>query len=197
MKKRDRNVLIALAVLAVIFLFIAFCIKFDFLFSGIDKKISNFFSFHQSDSGIKIMKSFSFLASLYFLPIFSVIVAAFFYFNKMAKTALFYLLNVIFGSVLGEGIKSFFGRVRPVNPFESDFSFPSTHSLMAVVAYCSLAYIFRNKNRKISYALLVLPLMIGFSRIYLNVHWLSDVIAGFVFGILLVIFFVWLFFDAE
>ncbi|MEK6893556.1 MAG: phosphatase PAP2 family protein [Nanoarchaeota archaeon] len=193
MKKRDRNFLIAIIVLAAIFIFIAFCIKFDFLFSGIDKKLSSFFFLHQSDIGIKIMKSFSFLASLYFLPIFSAIIAAFFYFNRMGKMALFYLFNVVFGAVIGEGIKSFFGRARPLNPFENNPSFPSTHSLMAVVVYCSFAWIFWNKNRRISYIFLVLPLIIGFSRIYLNVHWLSDVLGGFVFGILLVISFVWLF----
>jgi undecaprenyl-diphosphatase len=196
MEKRDKDILIALVVLAACFIFIAFSIKFNFLFDGVDKKISSFFFFHQSDIGIKIMQTFSFLASLYFLPIFLIFIVVFFYFNKMSKTALFYLCNVIFGFVIGEAIKSIYGRMRPLNPFENDFAFPSMHSLMAVVVYASLAYIFWDKKREISYLFLILSIIIGFSRIYLNVHWFSDVLGSFVFGILIVIFFIWIFFGS-
>jgi undecaprenyl-diphosphatase len=69
-------------------------------------------------------------------------------------------------------------------------SFPSGHALMSVTFYGLLIYIvFKNvANKSLRWTLisllLVLILTIGFSRIYLRVHYASDVIAGFCVGLL-------------
>jgi len=94
-------------------------------------------------------------------------------------------------------LKNFFERPRPNNLRiieETGFSFPSGHSMASMAFYGYLAYlIFKNvKNKKIRNVLCVLLgmiiFLIGFSRIYLGVHYASDVIAGFCFSMAYLIF---------
>ena len=93
-------------------------------------------------------------------------------------------------------LKLMFMRQRPVDPllYEADgYSFPSGHAVMSVAFYGVLIYIcsitIQSKAmRWIVYVMLsLLILCIGFSRIYLRVHYASDVIAGLIIGL------VWLF----
>jgi undecaprenyl-diphosphatase len=83
-------------------------------------------------------------------------------------------------------------RGRPLNAIyaESTYSFPSGHSTLAIVLYGFIFYYFwkRRKTRigkSVVLALgLVLILGIGFSRIYLGVHYFSDVLGGYLLGLI-------------
>ncbi len=88
-------------------------------------------------------------------------------------------------------LKQLFQRKRPLSPLlkaAKGLSFPSGHAIMAVTFYGLLIYILQhtievNWIRAISTALLVvLILLIGFSRVYLRVHYASDVLGGFIIG---------------
>lgn len=105
--------------------------------------------------------------------------------------ALWYLALTLVSIVgLGLGLKLLIQRPRPDELFRvievASSSFPSGHSLSAVVVYGGLAYIlgkFYVNKKKIFLGLgLGLSLLIGFSRLYLGVHYLSDVIAGLALG---------------
>jgi undecaprenyl-diphosphatase len=98
------------------------------------------------------------------------------------------------------GLKHLFDRNRPLIPLLEEargLSFPSGHALMSVTFYGLLIYIvfkgFKNKPLKwtLISMLLALILIIGFSRIYLRVHYASDVIAGFCVGLLWLVICVW------
>jgi len=103
---------------------------------------------------------------------------------------LFNLINLT-GIFLMQLLKPVFGRERPPLPWLGDasgFSFPSGHTLMATVFYGFLSYwAFRNKGiagRGFWVAGLgCLPVLIGFSRVYLGVHYASDVLAGWAAGV--------------
>lgn len=99
--------------------------------------------------------------------------------------------------LLNIGLKSFFERPRPDNLRiieETGFSFPSGHSMASMAFYGYLIYlIFTNvKNKKLRNILCILlgtlVLLIGLSRIYLGVHYTSDVIAGLCFSMAYLIF---------
>ena len=99
------------------------------------------------------------------------------------------LLAVIGTQILTLGLKLGFERERPFFPdplaTESSYSFPSGHSSMSLALYGTLGFIVarhaptRQRQLAALAGATVLVLMIGFSRLYLGVHYLSDVIAGF------------------
>jgi membrane-associated phospholipid phosphatase len=90
---------------------------------------------------------------------------------------------------LNESLKNTFRRVRPQlpNPWmvEPGWSFPSGHAMGSLVVYGMLAYFLSlmTTNRSLRYCIIVftitLVVIIGFSRIYLGVHYFSDVVAGY------------------
>ena len=96
-------------------------------------------------------------------------------------------------------IKQIFQRPRPINTRiidESGYSFPSGHSMVSMAFYGYLIYLIhkniKNKYVKVALTLLlsILIISIGISRIYLGVHYTSDVIAGFLVAIAYLIIFV-------
>lgn len=97
-------------------------------------------------------------------------------------------------------LKNLFGRQRPLIPLLEEargLSFPSGHALMSVTFYGLLIYIVYHlwkhpvaKWSMITF-LVFLIIIIGFSRIYLRVHYTSDVLAGFAAGFLWLVLSLW------
>jgi undecaprenyl-diphosphatase len=95
------------------------------------------------------------------------------------------------GEMLNMELKEYIKRTRP--PYHeanaTGYSFPSGHSMAALIAYGMLAYILirlipHRKTRGVMVtSLAALVLLIGFSRVFLGAHWLSDVVGGFAAGI--------------
>ncbi|HKO80981.1 MAG TPA: phosphatase PAP2 family protein, partial [Chitinophagaceae bacterium] len=107
----------------------------------------------------------------------------------ITSTAVMFLLKIILQ------------RERPLVPLISKvhgYSFPSGHSFSSMVFFGMLAYIiYRNVNHKVLKWILVVScflfaILIGFSRIYLKLHYASDVIAGFCLGIIWLLLAKWL-----
>lgn len=98
------------------------------------------------------------------------------------------------GHLLNQFLKALFARERPffLEPLAiaTNYSFPSGHAMAGIACYGLLAYILylRVENRWMRIGILsftfLLVILIGFSRLYLGVHFLSDVLAGFAAGAL-------------
>lgn len=107
---------------------------------------------------------------------------------KNKKVGLLISANLIIITILNQALKIIVQRPRPteyriIN--EAGYSFPSGHSMVSMAFYGFLIYlIYKNiKNKYLKISLIVilslLIVMIGISRIYLGVHYTSDVCAGF------------------
>ena len=116
-----------------------------------------------------------------------------FYFNKQKITALRLALSMVLISGIGNHLlKLFFHRARPtILPHmvsEHSFSFPSGHSTASTLLYGTLIFVmplfFKEKTPRLIAQILVglLIFSIVVSRIYLGVHYPSDVLAGTLFG---------------
>lgn len=95
------------------------------------------------------------------------------------------------GGAVVLGLKAFFARARPTESLidVGGYAFPSGHAFTAMVFFGYLIYLshrhFRSSVAQVlttifSFSMIML---IGLSRVYLNVHWLTDVMGGFVAGI--------------
>ena len=111
--------------------------------------------------------------------------------RRLPRLALFVVITAAGSSVLNSVVKSSVHRLRPVvtDPVAhaGGLSFPSGHAQAAIVGYSVLLLVFlpvmHGAWRKAGIALAVfMVLAIGFSRIALGVHYLSDVLGGFVLG---------------
>lgn len=122
--------------------------------------------------------------------LFPIIVVALFLF-KLKRQSIFFLIAGSGGLVLLTVFKRVFERARPPYPLlgpEVGFSFPSGHATFSFIFYGAIAYLFwiskLPKSLRITMItlLLLMSFAIGISRIYLRVHFPSDVIAGFALG---------------
>jgi undecaprenyl-diphosphatase len=106
--------------------------------------------------------------------------------------ALYAVLSVGSGALVSHFFKGFYGRPRPDLVDHLDVvhtaSFPSGHAMMSTVAYLTLAALvvhFFEDLRVRAYVLaaaLFISVIVGISRVYLGVHWPSDVAAGWALG---------------
>jgi membrane-associated phospholipid phosphatase len=146
---------------------------------------------HATPGLTRLMMGFSFLGSAATVSVLGVVLlSAFLYFRQVRLAALLGI-TMIGMAALDFVLKLAFHRPRPVaffGPSPSSYSFPSGHSFGALCFYGVLAGIFaarvHGKAAKsfIWIVAAVLIAMIGLSRIYLGVHYPSDVIAGYCAG---------------
>lgn len=118
---------------------------------------------------------------------------------KNRRISAYIALNLVLVFLLNRILKLIIGRPRPSVlrlVVEDGYSFPSGHSMVSMGFYGFLIYLIwvNIKNKKIKYPLVVflslLILFIGISRIYLGVHYFTDVIGGFIIAILYLIIFI-------
>lgn len=138
-----------------------------------------------------VMKRVSFFASAGFLlvaPPLVVLVLSFF--PSWRWLALKLLLVTFSTSVLNQLMKRYFERPRPAFAMlhQSGLSFPSGHAMIGAAFYGLLIYMVWQKAPVMAWRwtltllLTLLVLLIGFSRIYLKVHYATDVLAGYATG---------------
>ena len=120
----------------------------------------------------------------------------------VSKKKFYYSFLLVSSLAVGQAVKSLVKliimRTRPENALihVEGFSFPSGHATTAIIFFSLIIYFFKDdikkkflKNLFIAANVLMI-LLIGFSRVYLGVHWASDVIGGFCLGLGLVVVFI-------
>lgn len=137
-------------------------------------------------------RDFTALGGVSVLTLITLVAVAFLGLQGKRRAALFVLLAVIGGLVLSSLLKIGFDRPRPElvphGTMVNTASFPSGHSMMSAVAYLTLGALLARvqPKRRLKVFLMsvacLLTLVVGVSRVYLGVHWPTDVLAGWAAG---------------
>jgi undecaprenyl-diphosphatase len=140
----------------------------------------------------ELMRDVTALGSTGVLTFITLAVAAFLALDRKSHAALFVVAAISGGMLLSTLLKIGFDRPRPdLVPHGAmvyTASFPSGHSMLAAVVYLTLgALLARVQPRRVLklYLLglaILLTVAVGFSRVYLGVHWPTDVLAGWAVG---------------
>lgn len=209
-KKRFASLaLLSVELVVVLLLFIFALIIFSILAYGVLKLGNDHFdhavfdkvSSLESPSMTRFMQFVTFLGNHKFLIPANLILIAYFLFIRRHRWYSIKIPVIAIGGVsLMFLLKNIFDRPRPLIPLlepVKGLSFPSGHALMSMSFYGLLIFIIWENvyNRKLKWtltvALLILILLIGFTRIYLRLHYFSDVIAGFAAGIIWLSLSIW------
>jgi membrane-associated phospholipid phosphatase len=158
----------------------------------VDQSSFDFLSTHVITDGLtRIMKVTTYFASATFLQIAYSVLFILYLIIKNLKRAVEIAAIGIGGFIINYFMKLAFHRTRPAAPLISplqNFSFPSGHATSGFIFYGLLAYLVWKtrigKPYKIIFGviLILFSMLIGFSRVYLRVHYPSDVLAGFCIG---------------
>lgn len=201
--------LLSVEIIIVTVLFVAAMLGFAYLVDrvfildnyDIDQRMFGFMSQFVNETNNNIMLTITYLGTHYFLIPANLILIVYFLFIKPHKWHSIRIPAIAISSLLLMFLlKNIFGRARPLPPLLHEaqgMSFPSGHALMSVTFYGLVIYMIwltkENRLLKIamSVVLLGLILFIGLSRIYLRVHYTSDVIAGFCMGFLWLVISIW------
>lgn len=126
------------------------------------------------------------------LTLLTLITGGFLLLDGKKHLALFLFGSIAGGFLLSTILKSAFQRPRPDlvphGSYVTNASFPSGHSMLSAITYLTLgALLARSQRRKLlkAYFLLIaglLTFLVGLSRVYLGVHWPTDVLAGWTAG---------------
>jgi undecaprenyl-diphosphatase len=138
------------------------------------------------------MRDLTSLGSFTVVALLTLVAIGYLVIDGKRAAALFVLVAIAGGVVLSEGLKHLFARPRPdlvAHLVEvQTASFPSGHAMLSAVTFLTLGALLagtQGRRRLKAYVIsvaIVLTLMTGASRVYLGVHWPTDVLAGWCAG---------------
>ena len=186
---------IAIGSLSILFILLLILIKTNSI-ESFDTSIYNLIAMHINANLTDFFKFMTFLGEGVSIASFCVLALIVTFILKKRNIGLIVAGCVTFNSLFSEGLKRIIQRPRPeilrlIN--ESSYSFPSSHTL-ASVSLCGILIYFilksewdRNVKIIISSLLVLFPLLIAISRIYLGVHNASDVLGGAIIAMILLL----------
>ena len=161
--------------------------------TALDDALFRFADSHTSPPVTRLMIGISFFASAeYLMVVPPLVVLVFSFFKGLRWLGLKVLLISMSSAILNQVMKRIFERPRPEMAMleQSGLSFPSGHAMIGGSFYGLLIYIVWRTvphalwRWALTVLLTLLILLIGYSRIYLKVHYATDVLAGYAMGLL-------------
>jgi undecaprenyl-diphosphatase len=164
---------------------------------NIDFVVNSFMESIESPFFVSFSKFVAEITEPLVLFVVSLLISSYIYFKKSRKKAVVFAGTALIASLAIKVLKEIFQRARPLDGLisETGYSFPSGHAIFAVVFFGLLTYFSIRKKYKIEtiFVTTFIILLIGFTRIYLRVHWLTDIIGGFVIGSLILVLGIWVY----
>lgn len=138
----------------------------------------------------RIFSVLTYLGSPQVFALLLIIITVYLLYRQKKTEAVFLLITLMSSWGFEKLLKQLFQRSRPPGEaliLASGYSFPSGHAMVSIAFYGFLAYLLIHnikgkKGRVLAALIYLLIIVIGFSRVYLNVHYITDVLAGFLFG---------------
>lgn len=161
--------------------------------SSFDELIYSFIISFKTDILTDFFKVISFLASTKMIILYNIVIAIIVLINKKTNLLLITISSISSG-VINNLVKYIIKRDRPfgvalVN--ESFYSFPSGHAMISILFFGMIIYKLiesRSKYRKILIPIIsIYILLVGISRIYLGVHYVTDIIGGYLLGTIILL----------
>lgn len=185
--------------LFVLLFFVDFIMVITGFSSNFDNAISLFFSVHNNVTFTNTFKAISFICSPKFMIILNVLLFIFIIVKKKYKLFII-VLSSISSVIINNLVKIIVRRERPDYlrmVMEKSYSFPSGHAMISVLFFGSIIYLVNKYNLKykklITFSLSTFVLLVGISRIYLGVHYLTDVVGGYLLGFIVLFLIIHLF----
>ena len=161
------------------------------LLANFDVAVSMFMAHHVTPLIVSIATWISYFADLGPMTSIGVVVAVGLALHKKWRSTAIMLMSLSATGFFVGFMKEFFLRVRPDNALQvlTDPSFPSGHSAISAAFFTIVAYVVAThvKHWVVRESLITIcvgiPILIALSRLVLNVHWFSDVVAGLSLGV--------------
>jgi len=175
----------------VVFALIAYQVMAFKILPKFDALVAFYISVDAQFAYLDLAAKVSYLAQSMVMVAIGIVVAGILWLKRYRTEAVVYLVSIAGNGILNTAIKIMAQRARPPHQHgfavEFGYSFPSGHSSGAMATYAMLAFILCQVTAKRWHLLWVLLattaiVSIGYSRLYLQVHFMSDVIAGFTSG---------------
>lgn len=165
------------------------------LIISLDNSVSAWILNNQNQYLINFSKIIATLFDTIPMIIISLIIALAIYLKSKPKEAFYFASASIIAGALIYTLKEIIARPRPILQTiqETSFAFPSGHSTISAVFFgfmilFSLNHIKNITHKKLAIITSILLIaIVGITRIYLNVHWLTDVIGGYLLGTIIVL----------
>lgn len=198
----DVIILVSLFIICIWILFAVADMVFEDNNFSIDERVFAWLTQFTNKTNTGVMSAITFFGSHRFLVPANLALASVFLFFKNHRL---YSIKIVAVSLTSTAVlfflKSWLQRERPLIPLISKvhgYSFPSGHTFSSIVFFGMIIFLIHRtiKNKLLKWVLTIViavfTLLIGFSRIYLRLHYTSDVIAGICLGIIWLLLANWL-----
>jgi undecaprenyl-diphosphatase len=189
MKISKKLLIISMFCLAVFLLILLQVLSGGFLTRG-DISVNSFMPGIRNQFFTGFTKIIDVVFGTWSMVIISFILSAIIFFRHSKKDAVFFASAMLLSALLIYAVKEIVRRPRPINAIiaTNDFAFPTGHTTSAVMFFGLLAYLAYKKSKSSRLKAtaiagsMFMVLLIAFTRLYANVHWLSDVLGGLAMG---------------
>ena len=160
--------------------------------SSVDHIVRDWIVAHRNNGAYRVFDVVSTVGGVAPMQWAGILLAIWLWTRGRRRAALATVVSPLLAMLTYSGVRRVITRDRPPSGLglrEATSSFPSAHSTTAAAVCCTAAYVLWREQMlstpAAAFLAIVPPMVIGMSRVYLDVHWSSDVLAGWVAGVVI------------